>query len=101
MQEIHSLKAEEGMVLARDVLTSDSRILCGKGTTLTQAIIDRIRKMDIQHITVEGQPFEEEGQKTLEEELQDIERRFSKVEKIPPLMYLKKRLRQRLINSRK
>lgn len=89
------------MVLARDVLTSDSRILCGKGTTLTQAIIDRIRKMDIQHITVEGQPFEEEGQKTLEEELQDIERRFSKVEKIPPLMYLKKRLRQRLINSRK
>ncbi len=87
------------MVLARDVVTADGRVLCGKGTTLNQVIIDRIRKMDIQHITVEGRPLVEEDQKTLEEELLDIERRFSKVQKIPPLMYLKKKMRERAIDS--
>lgn len=89
------------MILARDVVTADGRVLCGKGTTLNQAIIDRIRKMDIQHVTVEGHPVFEEGEKTLEEELQDIERRFSKVEKISPLMYLKKKLLQKKADSRK
>ena len=89
------------MVLAKDVLTPDGRILCGKGTSLTSAIIDRILKMDISHITVEGHPVEVAGEKTLEEELADIEKRFSRVLHIQPLEYMKKRIMQRLIQTRK
>lgn len=101
MQQILSLQAAEGMVLAKDVLTADGRILCGKGTALTTSIIERIRKMDIGHITVEGHPVQVEGEKTLEQELHDIEERFSRVKHVPPLMYLKKRIMQRKVASRK
>lgn len=101
MQKILSLQAAEGMVLAKDVETEEGRILCGKGTTLTGKIIERIRKMDVSHITVEGHPVTVEGEKSLEEELRDIERRFSRVTHIAPLMYIKKRIMQRLVASRK
>ncbi|MCB2181403.1 MAG: hypothetical protein KQH63_05225 [Desulfobulbaceae bacterium] len=101
MQQILSLQAAEGMVLAKDVETPDGRILCGKGTPLTQMIIDRILKMEVSHITVEGHPVAVEGEKSLEQELRDIEKRFGKVKHVPPLVYLKKRIMQRKVASRK
>lgn len=101
MQQILSGQAKEGMVLAKDVELEDGRVLCGKGTTLTLSLIDRLLKMDISNITVEGHPVVVEGEKSLKEELLDIEARFSQVKDIAPLMYIKKKLMQRLIDSRK
>ncbi|MCK5195585.1 MAG: hypothetical protein KAQ71_17360 [Desulfobulbaceae bacterium] len=101
MQEILSLQAKEEMVLARDVLTPDGRVLCGKGTALTTAIIDRILKMDISHVAVEGHPVEIEGEKSLEQELADIQKRFSRVTHIQPLQYIKQRLMHLAVNARK
>jgi len=101
VQQILSMQAAEGMVLAKDVLTADGRILCGKGTALTTTIIERIRKMDISFITVEGHPVQVEGEKSLEQELGDIEEIFSRVKHVPPLMYIKKRIMQRKAESRK
>ncbi len=89
------------MVLAKDVETSEGRVLCGKGTVLSANIIARILKMDISHITVEGHPVVVEGEKSLEQELRDIEGRFSRVTHVPPLMYIKKRIMQRRVASRK
>lgn len=100
MQQILSSQAKEGMTLAKDVMTHDDRVLCGKGTVLTAALLDRLVKMDIIHITVEGHPIKVPGEKTLKEELADIEARFSLVTKVPPLMYIKKRLKQKMIDSR-
>lgn len=101
MQEILSLQAEEEMVLARDVILSDGRVLCGKGTSLTTAIINRIVKMEINHIAVEGHPVEIEGEKSLDQELADIQKRFSRVTHIQPLQYIKQRLMHRLVQTRK
>lgn len=100
MQKILTAQSGEGMVLAKDVETPEGRILCGKGTVLDQNLIDRLQRMEISHITVEGHPIAVEGEKTVEQELRDLEERFSKVAKIPPLLYLKKRLRELLIASR-
>ena len=100
MQKILTAQASAGMVLAKDVLTGEGRVLCGKGTVLDQGLIDRLTRMEISHITVEGHPVVIEGEKTLEQELLDLDARFAKVTKIPPLMYLKKRLREKLIASR-
>ncbi len=100
MQQILSIQAKEGMVLAKPVEQQDGRILCGKGTSLTANLIDRLLKMDISNITVEGHPIKVEGEKSLKEELHDIEDRFSLVKSIPPLMYIKKRLMKKLIASR-
>lgn len=100
MQQILSAQAKEGMILAKDVMTPEDRVLCGKDTVLTNAVIDRLAKMDIMHITVQGHPVKVQGEKTLKEELRDIEARFSKVTKVPPLMYIKKKLMQKMIASR-
>lgn len=101
MQQILTMQAAEGMVLAKDVETPEGRVLCGKGTELSPAMIDRFTKMDISHITVEGHPVKIAGEKNLKGQLLDIERRFSRVKKVPPLMYLKKRIMERLVASHK
>lgn len=100
MQQILTLQAKEGMSLAKDVMTAEGRVLCGKGTVLTTTLIDRFHKMDIVQITVEGHPLAVSGEKSLHEELLEIEARFSDVKSVPPLMYLKKRIMQRLVESR-
>lgn len=101
MQQILIMQAADGMVLARDVETPEGRVLCGKGTALSASIIARILKMEVSHITVEGHPVAVEGEKTLEQELRDIEKRFSKVKHVPPLMFIKKKIMQRLVAFRK
>lgn len=100
MQQILTLQAKEGMILAKDVMTAEGRVLCGKGTELTQTLIERFHKMDIVQITVDGHPITTPGEKSLQEELQEIEARFSEVNKVPPLVYLKKRIMKRLVESR-
>jgi len=100
VQQILTLQAKDGMILAKDVMTAENRVLCGKGTVLTSTLIERFQKMDIVQLTVEGHPISSPGEKTLQEELQDIEARFSDVNKVPPLAYLKKRIMKKLVESR-
>lgn len=100
MQKILLAQAKAGMVLAREILTGDGRILCGKGTELSESLLSRLGRMDIASLTVAGHPVAEAGEMTLEEEIAAIERRFSKVTDIPPLMYLQKRLVHKLVQSR-
>lgn len=100
MQQILTLQAKDGMVLAKDVMTPDGRVLCGKGTVLTSAIINRFEKMDISQVTVEGHPVHVSGEKSLEEELVALENRFSEVTSVPPLMYIKKRIMKKMVESR-
>lgn len=100
MQQIATIQAAEGMVLAKDVEDAGNRVLCGKGTVLTAAMIERFKRMDISHITVEGHPIAEAGDKSLKEQVLDIEERFTRVRHIKPLVYLKKRIQERLIASR-
>lgn len=101
MQKILTAQAAEGMVLARDVETTEGRVLCGKGTELTSSLIERLKKMEITHIAVEGHPVPEWEQKSLREELEEIEERFSRVKHIPPLMFLKKRIMERTVAARR
>ena len=100
MQQILSIQAKEGMLLAKDVMTPEDRVLCGKGTKLTANLINRLIKMEIMHVTVEGHPINIPGEKSLKEELVAIEERFSNVKNVAPLMYIKKRIMQKLVESR-
>jgi len=81
MQKIPLNLAEAEMVLARDVFRNDSPAgipICGKGTTLTDSLIGRLAHLGVQSIYVEGHPVQQEGERSLEEQLADLERRFSK-----------------------
>ncbi|MBU1404008.1 MAG: hypothetical protein KKE83_00170 [Proteobacteria bacterium] len=88
------------MILAKEILNPEGMVLCGAGTALTPALIERLIGMDIVDVTVEGHPVILEGEKTLQEELREIDARFQRVEDIAPLMYLKKRIQAKLAAAR-
>lgn len=81
MQKIPINLAAPEMILARDVFRSESPAgipVCGKGTELNESLLSRLKKMGIQSIYVEGHPVSFEGESSLEEQLQELEKRFSK-----------------------
>jgi hypothetical protein len=82
MQRIPISLAQSGMILAKDVVRTENPngpAICGKGVELTESLIERLRTMGIQSITVQGHPVWMEGDKTLDQLLEDLERRFSRV----------------------
>lgn len=81
MQRIPLLLAKPGMILARDVFrdaSSNGIPICSKSTELTDALIARLENMDIQTVHVEGHPIWEEGARSLNDLLKDLDYRFSK-----------------------
>lgn len=81
MQKIPLMLAKSGMALARDVFRGDSPIgipICGKDTELTDSLIARFENMDVQSVYVEGHPVWEEGERSFDDLLRDLDDRFSK-----------------------
>lgn len=73
--------AKAGMTLARDVFRGDSPVgmpVCGKDTVLTDSLIKRLDQMDVQSVHVEGHPVWEEGERSLDDLLSELDRRFEK-----------------------
>jgi hypothetical protein len=102
MQNIPLALAKPEMVLARDVMRPESPgsvPICGKGTVLTASLIERLACMGIQSIIVEGHPVCLEGEGTLEEMLQGLDRRFNRVSDDPPMMKIKEMYRRQIIRS--
>jgi hypothetical protein len=102
MQKIPFSLAQPGMILAKDIVRADNPsgpAICGKGVELTDSLIERLRNMGIQSITVQGHPVWMEGDKTLEELLADLDRRFSRVADDPYAARLKEIYKDHLIRS--
>ncbi|AJE02877.1 hypothetical protein [Geobacter pickeringii] len=102
MQTIPIALAEPDMVLARPVTRVDAPQgppICGKGTVLTVSLIERLRNQGIRMLTVEGRPVAMEGEKSLDELLAELDRRFSKVETVPLMQRLKGMYRTLIIRS--
>lgn len=81
MQKIPISLAAPEMVLARDVFRNDSPAgipICGKGTLLTASLLSRLQQMGVQSIYVEGHPVWQEGDLNADEQLAELDRRFSK-----------------------
>jgi len=91
MQKIPLMLAQAGMVLARDVFRNDSPAgmpICGKDTVLTDTLIARLDHLDTKTIYVEGHPVWTEGERSLDDMLQDLDRRFEKVREDPLMVKL-------------
>ncbi len=103
MQKIPFSLAKPGMVLAKDVTKADNPNgppICGKGLVLTESLIERLAKMDIRSITVQGHQVRMEGEKTLDEDLEALERRFRFASDDPLTEKLRNIYRACLIRSR-
>ncbi|HEY4743570.1 MAG TPA: hypothetical protein VIH45_02850 [Desulfuromonadaceae bacterium] len=86
MQKIPLLRATAGMVLARDVFRNDNPVgmpICGKQTVLSDTLITRLDHLNVKAIYVEGHPVWEEGDRSLEDMLAELDRRFEKVRNDP------------------
>jgi hypothetical protein len=102
MQKIPLSLAQPGMALAKDVVRAENPNgppICGKGVELTETLIERLRNMGIQSVTVDGHPVRMEGDKTLDELLEDLDRRFRRVAGDPLSDALKEIYRNRMIRS--
>jgi len=97
MQRIPLSLARPGMVLARDVRKDEDDVsppICGRGIPLSEALIARLEKMGIQAVTVEGKPVIMEGDKTPDEMIALLDRRFSRVMDDPLMAGLKEIYRE-------
>ncbi len=103
MQKIPLSLAFNGMILAQEIKNPDNPEgppLCGKGVVLSSSLIERLYKIGVQSITVEGHPVKIEGEKTLDEELSSLEHRFRKVKDDPNMRILKEIYKIQIIKAR-
>lgn len=102
MQNIPILLAEAGMVLAKDIRRPDNPIgppVCGKGVELTAPLIMKLQDMGIRSLIVSGHPIWQDGDKTLNEQLADLDRRFARTADEPLMVILKSVYRAYTIKS--
>ncbi|MEE8300710.1 MAG: hypothetical protein V3R28_05350 [Desulfatiglandales bacterium] len=91
MQRISLKHAAVGMKLAKPVKNKKGMTLCGAGTELSEKIIARLSDMEINRITVEGHPVDtEEEEKSLSQQIDELNARFRKVDRNPLMRKLKK-----------
>ncbi|HTY20322.1 MAG TPA: hypothetical protein VMC44_01670 [Geobacteraceae bacterium] len=92
MQKLPLTMAAPDMVLGRDIYRDDNPggpPICGRGMRLTVTLIERLKKMGVQSITVEGNPTGISGSKNREETMKALDERFRKVEGDPLTVKLK------------
>ncbi len=102
MQTIPIALALSEMVIAKDVKRPgkpDGHPICGKGVVLTETVIERLKTMGVQSITVEGRPIKMDGEASLEEMLSKLDKRFKKVEDDDLTMNLKTIYRKQIVKS--
>jgi hypothetical protein len=102
MQHIPLVLAKAEMVLATDVKRPNQPQgppICGKGTPLTESLIERLAGMQVATIVVEGHPVAIEGEQTLEDQLGTLDRRFQRVAEDPLMMTIKELYRKQIIRA--
>ena len=102
MQRIPIYQAKPGMVLAKEVRKEDDEIsppICGKGIVLTESLLSRLERMGIQALSVEGHPVKMEGDKSVDELLAALDKRFTKVMDDPIMIKLKDIYKENIIKS--
>jgi hypothetical protein len=89
MQTIPITLAEPGMTLDQAVMhpnKPDGMPVFGAGKELTGPVIERLKKLGIQSITVSGHPLQLPGDETLEQALSKLDTRFGAVNNDPYMM---------------
>jgi len=92
MQTIPITLAEPGMVLDQPIMhpnKPDGMPVFGAGKELTSPIIERLKKIGVQDVTVAGHPLHLPGEETMEQALAKLIDRFAAVEHDPYMMKIR------------
>uniref|UniRef100_A0A7V4JQ68 Uncharacterized protein n=1 Tax=Thermodesulfobacterium geofontis TaxID=1295609 RepID=A0A7V4JQ68_9BACT len=76
MQRLPLSYIRPGMRTYEEVIDANGRVLCGKGVELTEEHIKKFEEFGVSFITIEGNPVKLPWEKTLEEEFEELEKRF-------------------------
>ncbi len=100
MQKIPLDLARPGMKLARDVTDDQGRVLCGPGVALESQLLEKFKQLGVRFVTVEGHPIKFPWERPLEEDLNLLEKRFSRVIQDERLMKIKEIIKKYWLSSR-
>ena len=92
MPRIPVVKLQDGMTLARSVISPSGALLVGGGTVVTEEVRQMLVAGGARHVYVKQGP----GDGRLAEELSALERRFGKSENIEPMHILHELVREHL-----
>ena len=76
MQRLPLSYIKPGMKTFEEVYDSNGRVLCGKGVELTEEHLQKFQELGVRYVTVEGTPVKLPWEKSLEEEIKALEKRF-------------------------
>lgn len=94
MKRIPLDKAEPGMILAQKIVREDGLLLCRKGSELSEAMLNMLRRMNYETVPIETASPEspEERAARIEKEEAAMKARFSRAGPDPVLAELRKAL---------
>ena len=97
MWQIPVEEAEVGDVVAEPIEDENGRVLLPAGAKLSQAVIDRLRGWGVFALNIEGE--EQEGGKSREELIDELDHRFAGLEEDELMMQIKEIARGHLGGS--
>jgi hypothetical protein len=80
MQRLPLSYIRPGMKTFEEVIDQNGRVLCGKDIELTEEHIKRFQEFGVNFVTVKGHPVRLPWEKTLEEELYELEKKFEGIQ---------------------
>lgn len=93
MPKILLNELEPGMKLAKPVLNEAGMVLLGENTELTEAVIEKLKTLDVYAVYVKGVSKPDMPR---EEALFELDKRFEKVEHEPCMDMLKRVLKEHI-----
>ena len=91
-------EAKPGDEVAEPVVNARGMVILNKGARLSPSLIERMRKMGVVELKVEGDDPDAPPPKTLDELLAELEVRFEGLEGNPVMMEIKKIARRHLLD---
>ncbi len=101
MQKIPLSLARTDMKLAKEVADQEGRVLCSSGVVLERNLIEKLQRLGVKFVTVEGHPIQFPWERPLTEDLKLLRARFSKVKDDPRLQVLHEAIKSYWITMRK
>ncbi|HWR89845.1 MAG TPA: hypothetical protein VN260_06265 [Dissulfurispiraceae bacterium] len=93
MPKVSVEKLEPGMTLSRPVKNEAGMVLIGEGTVMSDQLIEKLKRMGISSVFVEGASMPE---KPKEEMIRELNERFKKTEREPQMSLLKRLFREHI-----
>jgi len=96
-QRILITQASAGMILSRPVLNRNGIALCGVGTLLSDALIQRLTLRGIKRLHVAGRPVPTRGTRPLSDQIAALRQRFRHVDDEPLMALIERAVEKELV----